>query len=65
MPALDRQSGVPIQIHGVVPSIGEDTTNILAEMLGFAAPDIHKLYDELIVHRTEPCTEPQLGALNP
>ena len=54
VPVLDRQSGVPIRIHGVVP-----------KMSGFAAPDIQKLYDELIVHWTEPFTESQVEALNP
>jgi hypothetical protein len=28
-------------------------------------PDIQKLYDEQIVHRTEPFTEPQVEAVNP
>jgi hypothetical protein len=42
-----------------------DTTNILAKMLWFAAPDIQKLYDELIVHWTEPFPEPQVEAFNP
>jgi len=48
VPVLDRHSGVPIRIHEVVlkmslipgriwwgaPSIGEDTTSILAKMPG-------------------------------
>ena len=73
VPVLDRQSGVPIRIHGVVP---EECRSSLAHLagplngrtqpsLGFAAPDIQKLYDELIVHWTEPFTEPQVEALNP
>jgi len=75
---LDRQSGVPIRVYGVVPkmsltpgriwrgapSIGEDTTEILSKMLGLSEPDIQKLYAEEIVHRTEPFTEPQVEAVN-
>jgi hypothetical protein len=34
-------------------------------MLGFAEPDLQKLYDEQIVHRAEPFTEPQVEAVNP
>jgi crotonobetainyl-CoA:carnitine CoA-transferase CaiB-like acyl-CoA transferase len=79
VPVLDRQSGVPIRVYGVVPkmsltpgriwrgapSIGEDTTEILARMLGLSEVDIKMLYEEKIVHRTEPCTEPQVDAVNP
>jgi len=79
VPVLDRQSGVPIRVYGVVPkmsltpgriwrgapSIGEDTTEILSKMLGLSEPDIQKLYAEEIVHRTEPFTEPQVEAVNP
>lgn len=79
VPVLDRQSGVPIRVFGVVPkmsltpgriwrgapSIGEDTTNILSKMLGFAEPDIKQLYDENVVHRTEPFATPQVPAVNP
>src|SRR5262249_39735986 len=79
VPVLDRQSGVPIRVYGVVPkmsltpgriwrgapSIGEDTTDILSKMLGLSTVEIHKLYDEQIVHRTEPLTEPQVEAINP
>ena len=53
VPVLDRQSGVPIRVYGVVPkmsltpgriwrgapSIGDDTTDILAKMLGFSEAD--------------------------
>lgn len=79
VPVLDRQSGVPIRVYGVVPkmsltpgrvwrgapSIGDDTTDILSKMLGFAEPDIQRLYDEKVVHRTEPFTKPQVAAVNP
>src|SRR6266540_967026 len=58
VPVLDRQSGVPIRVYGVVPkmsltpgriwrgapSIGEDTTEILSKMLGLSESDIQKLY---------------------
>src|SRR5208283_465366 len=68
VPVLDRQSGVPIRVYGVVPklsltpgriwrgspSVGEDTTGILSKLLGFTDPDIARLYEEKAVHRTEP-----------
>ncbi len=79
VPVLDRQSGVPIRVYGVVPkmsltpgciwrgapSIGEDTTQILTKMLGLSETEIQNLYDEQIIHRTEPFTEPQVSAVNP
>jgi crotonobetainyl-CoA:carnitine CoA-transferase CaiB-like acyl-CoA transferase len=79
VPVLDRQSGVPIRVSGVVPkmsltpgriwrgapAIGEDTTEILSKMLRLSEPDIQKLYADKIVHRTEPFTEPQVAAVNP
>ena len=79
VPVLDRQSGVPIRVYGVVPklsltpgrvwrgapAIGEDTTDILSKMLGFSEPDIAELYEENVVHRTEPFTTPQVDAVNP
>src|SRR5262245_38497932 len=34
-------------------------------MLGFSEHDIEKLYDENVVHRTEPFTTPQVEAVNP
>jgi crotonobetainyl-CoA:carnitine CoA-transferase CaiB-like acyl-CoA transferase len=79
VPVLDRQSGVPVRVYGVVPkmsltpgqiwrgapSIGDDTTDILGAMLGFSAAEIDALYAEQIVHRTEPFTTPQAEAANP
>ena len=79
VPVLDRQSGVPIRVYGVVPkmsltpgriwrgapSVGDDTTDILATMLGLAETEIDALYAEQIVHRTEPFTTPQVDAVNP
>jgi crotonobetainyl-CoA:carnitine CoA-transferase CaiB-like acyl-CoA transferase len=79
VPVLDRQSGVPIRVFGVVPkmsltpgriwrgapSIGDDTTDILANMLGLSSLAIDKLYEDQVVHRTEPFTEPQVAAANP
>ena len=78
VPVLDRQSGVPIHVFGVVPkmsrtpgriwrgapSIGEDTTDILATMLSLSETEITALYDEEVVHRTEPFTEPQAEPAN-
>jgi crotonobetainyl-CoA:carnitine CoA-transferase CaiB-like acyl-CoA transferase len=79
VPVLDRQSGVPIRVYGVVPkmsltpgriwrgapSVGDDTTDILAAMLGLSETEIDALYAEQIVHRTEPFTTPQVDAVNP
>src|SRR5208337_1213019 len=79
VPVLDRQSGIPLRVYGVVPkmsltpgqiwrgapSIGEDTTEVLSRMLGFSEQEITKLYDEKIVHRTDPFTVPQVEAVNP
>jgi crotonobetainyl-CoA:carnitine CoA-transferase CaiB-like acyl-CoA transferase len=79
VPVLDRQSGVPIRVYGVVPkmsltpgriwrgapSIGDDTTDILASMLGLSEPEITGLYAGGVVHRTEPFTTPQAEAANP
>jgi crotonobetainyl-CoA:carnitine CoA-transferase CaiB-like acyl-CoA transferase len=79
VPVLDRQSGVPIRVYGVVPkmsltpgriwrgapSIGEDTTDILDRMLGLSGREIDKLYADGVVHRTEPFTEAQVAAINP
>ena len=79
VPVLDRQSGVPIRVYGVVPkmsltpgriwrgapSIGDDTTEILANMLGLSDAAIEALYADQTVHRTEPFTAPQVDAVNP
>jgi crotonobetainyl-CoA:carnitine CoA-transferase CaiB-like acyl-CoA transferase len=79
VPVLDRQSGVPIRVFGVVPklsltpgrvwrgapSIGDDTTDILSKMLGLSEADIGGLYADGIVHRTEPFTDPQAEPANP
>jgi len=79
VPVLDRQSGVPIRVYGVVPkmsltpgriwrgapSIGDDTTDILATMLGLPDAEIEQLYADEVVHRTEPFTTPQATAANP
>jgi crotonobetainyl-CoA:carnitine CoA-transferase CaiB-like acyl-CoA transferase len=79
VPVLDRQSGMPIRVYGVVPkmsltpgriwrgapSIGDDTTDILARMLGLSEEAIDNLYADGVVHRTEPFTEPQVAAVNP
>jgi crotonobetainyl-CoA:carnitine CoA-transferase CaiB-like acyl-CoA transferase len=70
---------VPIRVYGVVPkmsltpgriwrgaaSIGEDTTDILSTMLGLSEPQIATLYDEHVVHRTEPFTTAQVDAAHP
>ena len=79
VPVLDRQSGVPIRVFGVVPklsltpgriwrgapSVGDDTTGILSTMLGLSANEIDGLYADGVVHRTEPFTTPQAEAANP
>ena len=79
VPVLDRESGVPIRVFGVVPkmsmtpgriwrgagAIGEDTTDILSGLLGRSEADIASLYDANTVHRTVPFTEAQTDAANP
>jgi crotonobetainyl-CoA:carnitine CoA-transferase CaiB-like acyl-CoA transferase len=79
VPVLDRQSGVPIRAYGVMPkmsltpgriwrgapSIGDDTTEILTQMLGMSEGAIDKLYADGVVHGTEPFTDPQVAAANP
>src|SRR2546427_5046822 len=78
-PVLDRQSGVPIRVFGVVPkmsltpgriwrgapSIGDDTTDILSTMLCLSQSEIERLYMDGVVHRAEPFTEPQVKSVNP
>jgi len=79
VPVLDRQSGVPIRVYGVVPkmsltpgqiwrgapAIGEDTTEILSNMLSLSEPQIASLYAQQVVHRTEPFTTPQVEPAHP
>jgi crotonobetainyl-CoA:carnitine CoA-transferase CaiB-like acyl-CoA transferase len=79
VPVVDHQSGVPIRVYGVVPkmsltpgriwrgaaSIGQDTTDILSTMLGLPEAHIASLYDEEVVHRTEPYTTAQVDASHP
>jgi crotonobetainyl-CoA:carnitine CoA-transferase CaiB-like acyl-CoA transferase len=79
VPVLDRQSGVPVRVYGVVPkmsltpgriwrgapAIGEDTTDILSKILGLSDEEIARLYDQNVAHRTEPFTEPQVDAVHP
>jgi crotonobetainyl-CoA:carnitine CoA-transferase CaiB-like acyl-CoA transferase len=79
VPVLDRQSGVPVRVFGVVPkmsltpgriwrgagAIGEDTTDILTTLLGLSASDVDSLYAERTVHRTEPFESPQADPAHP
>ena len=79
VPVVDRQSGVPIRVYGVVPkmsltpgriwrgapSIGEDTSDILEKMLKLSEAEIRSLYEDKIVHRSDPFTEPVVEAVNP
>ena len=53
--------GAPRQIR---PGVN-DTSDILAAMLGLSETEIDALYAEQIVHRTEPFTTPQVEAVNP
>ena len=76
---VDHQSGVPIRVYGVVPkmsltpgriwrgaaSIGEDTTDILSKMLGLPESQIATLYNDHVVHRTEPFTTAQVEPAHP
>lgn len=77
VPVLDRQSGVPIRVGGVIPkmsltpgqiwrgapAIGEDTTEIMEKLLGFSHHAIQEYYAGGIIHRTEPCTQPACDPL--
>ena len=79
VPVLDRQSGVPIRVFGVVPkmsltpgriwrgapSIGEDTSDVLSTMLSLSEAEIDGLYADEAVHRTEPFLEPPVASANP
>ena len=79
VPVLDRQSGVPIRVYGVVPkmsltpgriwrgapAIGEDTTDILQKLLNLDTSLIDTLYEDGAVHRTEPHATPQVEAIHP
>src|SRR5207247_1089240 len=79
VPVLDRQSGVPIRVFGVVPkmsltpgriwrgapSIGDDTDDILSTMLGLSQAEIEELYSDGVVHRMEPYEEPKITSVNP
>ncbi len=70
---------VPIRVYGVVPkmsltpgrvwrgapSIGDDTTDILTNLLNLNETEIATLYREGAVHRTEPFTTPQVDAVHP
>jgi crotonobetainyl-CoA:carnitine CoA-transferase CaiB-like acyl-CoA transferase len=72
VPVVDRQSGVPIRVGGVIPkmsmtpgkvfrgapAIGEDTTDIMTKVLGFSEKDVSAYYANGILHRLEPFTEP-------
>jgi crotonobetainyl-CoA:carnitine CoA-transferase CaiB-like acyl-CoA transferase len=77
VPVVDRQSGVPVRVGGITPkfsmtpgqvwrgapAIGEDTTNIMAKLIGFSDQDISVLYANGTLHRTEPFTEPAVDPL--
>jgi crotonobetainyl-CoA:carnitine CoA-transferase CaiB-like acyl-CoA transferase len=79
VPVVDRQSGVPIRVYGVVPkmsltpgriwrgaaSIGEDTTEILSKLLSLSESQIAGLYDDQVVHHTEPFTTGQVEPAHP
>ena len=77
VPVVDRQSGVPIRVAGIspkmsltpgqiwrgAPALGEDTTDIMAKLLGFHQKEIETYYEGRIIHRTEPCEKPVVEAL--
>jgi crotonobetainyl-CoA:carnitine CoA-transferase CaiB-like acyl-CoA transferase len=79
VPVLDRQSGVPIRVYGVVPklsmtpgriwrgapAVGEDTTDVLTTLLGIDDTEVEQLYESGVVHRTEPFTTPQVDPAHP
>jgi hypothetical protein len=47
------------------PSIGEDTTAFLSNMLGSSEPELERRYDEKVVPRAEPFITSQVEAVNP
>jgi crotonobetainyl-CoA:carnitine CoA-transferase CaiB-like acyl-CoA transferase len=75
---LDRQSGVPVRVYGVVPklsltpgriwrgssAVGEDTTAILSKLLYLSDAEIAQLYETRIAHCTEPFRSAQVPDLN-
>jgi crotonobetainyl-CoA:carnitine CoA-transferase CaiB-like acyl-CoA transferase len=77
VPVVDRQSGVPIRVSGVVPklsltpgqvwrgapAIGEDTTDIMTKLLNFPENDVLDYYEKGIIHRTEPFEAPVVEPL--
>jgi len=79
VPVLDRQSGVPIRVFGVVPklsltpgriwrgapSIGEDTNDILSRLLGLSEDAIDRCFADGVAHRTKPFIEPEVVAAHP
>jgi crotonobetainyl-CoA:carnitine CoA-transferase CaiB-like acyl-CoA transferase len=79
VPVLDRQSGVPVRVFGVVPkmsltpgriwrgagAIGEDTTDILSKLLGLNESEVNSLYAEKTAHRTEPFESAQADPAHP
>jgi crotonobetainyl-CoA:carnitine CoA-transferase CaiB-like acyl-CoA transferase len=79
VPVLDHQSGIPVRVYGIVPkmsltpgkiwrgapSIGQDTTDILSKMIGLSDGEIKKLFEEKVVHQTEPYLKPQVEAVHP
>jgi crotonobetainyl-CoA:carnitine CoA-transferase CaiB-like acyl-CoA transferase len=62
---VPKLSLTPGRIWRGAPSIGDDTTDILATMLGLPDAAIEGLYADHVVHRTEPFTTPQAEAANP
>lgn len=79
VPVVDQESGMPIRVYGVVPklsltpgkiwrgapSVGGDTDDILATLLGRSEAEIARLYENKAVHRTEPYEAAQVEALHP
>jgi crotonobetainyl-CoA:carnitine CoA-transferase CaiB-like acyl-CoA transferase len=55
----------PGRIWRGAASIGEDTTDILSNLLGLTQIEIDQLYSDEVVHRTEPFTTPQVAAAHP
>jgi len=78
VPVVDRQSGIPVSVYGVAPkmsltpgriwraapAVGEDTTDILTKILSFSQKEAKGLFDEEVVHQTEPITEPVVERLH-
>ena len=45
--------------------LSREALDILSRILGFSEQEVTRMYEEKVVHRTAPFTEPQVEAVNP